>query len=72
MKLTIFIIQILASIILMAVILIQSKGTGLSSGFGSFGEFYRSKRGMEKTIFIVTIILATLFLLTSIANILLD
>lgn len=64
------IIQILVSVLLVAVIVVQAKGTGLGSLFGGSGEFYRSKRGVERILFIATIILAALFLLTSIANIL--
>ncbi len=64
------IIQILVSVLLVAMIVIQAKGTGLGSLFGGSGEFYRSKRGVERILFIATIILAALFLLTSIANIL--
>ena len=63
-------IQIIVSVLLVAVIVIQAKGTGLGSLFGVSGEFYRSKRGVERILFIVTIILAILFLLTSIANLL--
>ncbi len=40
-------------------ILLQVRGIGLSRTFGSFGGFYRSKRGLEKLIFILTIILVT-------------
>jgi preprotein translocase subunit SecG len=56
---------------LVAVIVIQTKGTGLGSAWGGTGESYHTKRGVEKILFIVTIVLAALFLLTSIANILL-
>ena len=70
MKKTILSLQILVSVMLVVAIVIQTRGTGLGSAWGGTGEFYRSKRGMEKILFIVTIILAVLFFLTSIANIL--
>lgn len=54
--------QILVSVILIGLILLQAKGTGLESGalFGG-GEFYASKRGIEKTVFIGTIVLIVIF-----------
>jgi preprotein translocase subunit SecG len=54
-------VQVGVSILLIAVILLQQKGEGLSSAFGGSGGFYRTKRGFEKTLFISTIVLATLF-----------
>jgi len=47
------------AIISIGLILLQARGIGLSRNFGSFGGFYRSKRGLEKLIFILTIILVT-------------
>lgn len=71
MKKIVLALQILISVALIAAIVIQAKGTGLGSAWGGTGEFYRSKRGVEKILFIATIVLAALFFLTSIANILL-
>lgn len=62
------IFQIAVSILLMAAILLQAKGAGLGRAWGGGGEFYRSKRGMEKILFRVTIILVVLFLLASIIS----
>lgn len=65
----IYITQIIIACLLIFLILIQAKGSGgLGSAWGSGTQFYGSKRGLEKIIFIATICLATLFLLTSIAN----
>lgn len=60
--------QIGVSALLIGAILLQQRGTGLGSSFGGSGQFYRSKRGFEKVLFISTIILATVFFLTAIAN----
>lgn len=68
MKNLIYILQILISILLMVTILMQQKGSGLGAGFGGEGTIYRTKRGAEKFIFRLTIILAVLFLATSLAN----
>lgn len=70
MKNIFLIIQILVSTGLIAVIVLQARGTGLGSLWGGTGESYRSKRGMEKIFFILTIVLAVLFFLFSLANVL--
>lgn len=62
-------IQIGSSIILIACILLQQKGQGLSAAFGGSGGFYRTKRGFERTLFLGTIVLAAIFILSGIINI---
>jgi preprotein translocase subunit SecG len=71
MKLAVIFIQIFIAILLIILILSQAKGAGLGSAWGGSSEFYTTRRGMEKIIFVATIILATLFLLLSIVNLLL-
>jgi len=63
--------QIGVSIFLIILILLQQRGSGLGSAFGGSGDIYSTKRGAEKTIFILTIILAVLFLAFGIARIIL-
>lgn len=60
------IIQIIVSLSLIAVILIQAKGVGLGRAWGGGGEFYKSRRGVEKVIFRLTVVLVALFLASSI------
>jgi len=60
--------QIIVSILLIGVILLQQKGTGLGASFGGSGQIYRSKRGLEKILFLATIVLAVIFSLTAVAN----
>ena len=72
MKNLIYIIQIVVSILLMVSILLQQKGSGLGAGFGGENSVYRTKRGAEKFIFRFTIILAILFLATSLANLFIE
>lgn len=62
------ILQILVSIGLIAVILLQAKGTGLGSTFGGQSQMYHSKRGVEKVVFTLTIILSVIFVILSILN----
>lgn len=68
MRTTLLAIQIVISFILMGVILIQARGTGLGSAWGGSGETYRSKRGVEKLLMYTTIVLVTLFLLIALAS----
>ncbi len=61
------IIQILVSIVLVAVIVLQSKGTGLGAAFGGTTS-YHTKRGMEKSLFATTIILSIAFVVLAMIN----
>ena len=55
--------EILISIALIAIILLQVKGEGVG-GLQS-GSFVRTRRGLEKTLFQLTIVLVVLFLVVS-------
>ena len=61
--------QILLSVALIAVVLLQSRGSGMGSGFSSDTSIYRTRRGVERTLFQFTIGLAILFVLLSIASV---
>lgn len=65
-----FYVQIAISIILIILIAIQERGAALGSSFGGGGEFYSTKRGMQKKIHYATIVAAAVFLLSGILNIL--
>lgn len=62
--------QIVIAILFMASILLQNRGTGLSGVFGGSSGVYRTKRGVEKVLFITTIVLAVLFFSFSISRLL--
>lgn len=55
--------QIALSIILVVLILLQERSGGLSGllGGGEAGGFYQARRGMQKTIFIASIVIAVVF-----------
>lgn len=57
--------QILVSLVLIFVILLQARGTGFGGALGGSTSFFRTRRGAEKTLFNLTIILAGVFLLMS-------
>ncbi|MGC9046954.1 MAG: preprotein translocase subunit SecG [Minisyncoccia bacterium] len=66
-----FIAQIVVSIILIVLILIQERSAGLSILVGGAGGTpYQTRRGLEKAIFISTIITAIIFALLAIINLL--
>lgn len=54
-------IQAVVSVLLITVILMQAKGTGLGSAWGGGSGSYHSKRGAEKVLFRLTIGLAVSF-----------
>lgn len=58
--------QIVLSIALMLVVLLQVRGGGLGGIFGQPDSVYRTRRGVEKTFFQLTIGLGILFLIISI------
>lgn len=60
------VVEILVAVGLVSLILLQAKGTGLSSSFGGGGEFYQSRRGVEKIVTYATIGLTALFGIVSI------
>ncbi len=65
------VIQIAISLLLVAAILLQQRGAGLSGAFGgSGGDSYHTKRGLEKIFFISTIIFAIIFVLSTFVNLL--
>ncbi len=57
--------QVVVALLLMLAILLQNRGAGLGGVFGGTGGVYLTKRGLEKKLFIATVVLATIFLLLS-------
>ncbi|MCD6232896.1 preprotein translocase subunit SecG [bacterium] len=65
LKNILLIAQIAISSILVILILLQQRGQALGGTFGGGGEFYLKRRGVEKKIFIATIVFAVLFIAAS-------
>jgi len=63
------ILQIIVAVLLMLSILLQNRGAGLSGVFGGGDGVFRTKRGVEKTLFYSTIVLAVLFFAIALAGI---
>ena len=63
-----YIAQIVVAVSLTAVALLQVKGGGLGGIFGQADTVYRTKRGVEKTLFQLTIVLAVIFIILSVVS----
>jgi protein translocase SecG subunit len=63
MVFTIF--QIVVSVLLVAAILLQAPGTGLSPVFGGGGESFRSKRSAQRFLIGATIVLSAILAILS-------
>jgi len=64
-----FYTQIITSIALIVLIVLQQRGTALGAGFGGGSEAYSTRRGAQKKIYYLTIGVATLFLVLGVLNI---
>ena len=60
--------QIIVAVLLVIFILFQQRGTALGSAFGGGGEFYTTRRGIQKKILWATIFLGTAFIILAILN----
>jgi preprotein translocase subunit SecG len=58
--------QIILAVALILAVLLQVRGGGLGGIFGQADTVYRTQRGLEKTLFRVTIVLVVLFVILSI------
>lgn len=66
---TLLIAQIIISICLIAAVLLQAQGSGLGTTWSGGGESYHTRRGVEKVLFRLTIVLIVLFLIVSLATV---
>lgn len=62
------IIQLVLAVILIVVVLLQQKGTGLSGVFGGSGNIYSTKRGVDKILYYVTIATTAIFFIISLVR----
>ncbi|MCS6803327.1 MAG: preprotein translocase subunit SecG [Chloroflexota bacterium] len=61
--------QIVAAIALIVVIMLQSKSMTFSGTFSNDSSIYRTRRGLDRTLFQLTIVLAIVFLLFSMLSV---
>lgn len=65
------IITVGSAFLMVLAVLLQQRGATLGAGFGSSGELYTTRRGLDKNLFEVTIIFAVIFILSIMAGLLL-
>lgn len=65
------IVTVGSAILMIVAILLQQRGASLGAGFGSSGELYTTRRGLDKNLFEVTIVLAVVFVLSILVGLLL-
>jgi preprotein translocase subunit SecG len=61
--------QILVAVALSIALLLQAKGSGFGAGLGGSTSVFRTRRGVEKTLFQLTIVLVLLFVFISILSV---
>lgn len=62
--------QILVSVTLAIVLILQAKGSGFGAALGgSTSSVFKTRRGVEKTLFQLTIILAVIFIIVSVFSV---
>lgn len=65
------IITLGSGVLMIICVLLQQRGASLGAGFGSSGELYTTRRGLDKSLFDATIVLAVVFVLSIFAGLLL-
>lgn len=63
------IVEIIISLVLILVLLVQSRGAGFDGTFNSDSSVFRTRRGVEKTLFQLTIVLAVVFVIVSVLSV---
>jgi preprotein translocase subunit SecG len=66
-------IQIVLAVVLVTAILLQRTGAQIGGAFGgsdNFSSAYHTRRGFEKTLFIITIVIAIFFAIAALINLL--
>lgn len=60
-----------SGVLMIVCVLLQQRGASLGAGFGSSGELYTTRRGLDKSLFEATIVLSVVFVLSILAGLLL-
>lgn len=64
-------ITLSSAVLMILAILLQQRGASLGAGFGSSGELYTTRRGLDKSLFEFTIVMSVIFVLSILAGLLL-
>ena len=65
------IVNVGSGILMIISILLQQRGATLGAGFGSSGELYTTRRGIDKNLFEVSVVFAVIFIVSILAGLLL-
>mgnify|MGYP000975430322 FL=1 len=65
------IITMVSAVLMVVCILLQARGASLGAGFGSSGELFTTRRGIDKSLFEATIVLAVIFVFSILASLVL-
>jgi len=65
------IVTIGSAALMVVCILLQARGASLGAGFGSSGELFTTRRGIDKNLYETTIVLAVIFVLSILVNLIL-
>ncbi|MCB9820068.1 preprotein translocase subunit SecG [Candidatus Nomurabacteria bacterium] len=63
-------INLISGVLMILCILLQRRGASLGAGFGSSGELYTTRRGLDKNLFEATIFLAVIFVFSILGGLL--
>lgn len=64
------IVTIISASLMILFILLQARGATLGAGFGSSGELFTTRRGLDKSLYEATIVVAVIFVLSILAGLL--
>jgi preprotein translocase subunit SecG len=64
------VVTVVSGLIMILFILLQARGATLGAGFGSSGELYTTRRGLDKSLFEATVILSVIFVMSILAGLL--
>ncbi len=62
---------LVTGILVVLMILLQARGASLGAGFGSSGELFTTRRGIDKSLHEATIVVAIIFVLSIVVNLIL-
>lgn len=57
-------ITFISAVLTILLILLQQRGASLGAGFGSSGELYTTRRGLERSLFNATVVCVVVFVLS--------
>jgi preprotein translocase subunit SecG len=64
-------VTVVSASLMVLMILLQSRGATLGAGFGSSGELFTTRRGLEKNLYETTIVVAVIFVLSIVVGLIL-